>query len=622
MPGPAGPGAAAARAPAAPVAARPPAPGEPAAGPRLEGQGQAAASANAASLGAADASQPQADGDQAAALAGRAFDQSGAIQARAEGPRAVSAAELLHGRRLGLMLGKLGDTERLTRLAKDVAAKRALRAARGEGALSKEDAAVLRGIDELAAAVAMGHSTPAQLAEAARVVETMDIGKLRKFSALAARFIDTEVPGKSTPFARVGNVEHVNQQLIDPLAEDGPHLAKAFKTNPSETDEHFVEMIRALQYATDTGKQHNPDAMAAALARFNPQLETGPNWYVNNFILPHEYASMRWLDILGAEADFTAAEAEAFKRLIANHNFGPDLTDPRNAAMRDHWWPKNFREQTLPMLAAMGIDVEKYFSRDEHGVLQYNNAQGHRYQLLLAAYDRAIAVKANGYGLATWKKYGTQDFNGKKSRLKAIRESNAKKGPGEPLTPDPEGAKDEAGVPGPIFEFDGPSVIRAMEFAAETAEQHIESLWAALFKELPPEVAKRDFPLGAGWRSYPPFYAQRKAIGRLNGLLRVTKDSNPEGMTNRADVLPQAGVAYYQAESPQLAGIYRVVLQRVGKGAFDPVSTDYEYQARIDKYENGAWRRHERALAQAGLADHGNDPVALYIDLIRRDKGW
>ena len=585
----------------------------------------AAIQVNSAAEGAAASGKEGGTSDSAREDAGAAFDLSKrGLPAGTMRAAPVTAAQLSGRGRSGLTLAKPSDGERLARLAAETAQLRAVRAEKGEGALSAQDASVLRGIDDLAAAAALGKSTPAQLARAARTVENIELSKLRKFSALAAKFIDTDVQGKSSPFARVGNVEHVNQQLIDPLTDDGAALAEAFKTAPGQTSEHFVEMIKALQYATDTGKQQNPDDMAAALARFNSQVDTGPNWYVNNFILPHEYASMKWAQTLGREAGLSAREIEAFQRLIANHNFGPDLADPKNAVMREHWWPKNFREQMLPMLAAMGVDTGKLFSRDEHGALQYNSAQGHHYALLLAAYDRAIAVKANGYGLATWKKYGTQDFNGKKGRLKGIREANGKKGAAEALTPDPDGAKDESGKPGEVFEFDGPAVIRAMEATADWAEQHVESLWASLYAALPANSpARARYPTAQSFRMYPPFYAQRKSIGTLNGLLRVIKASNPEGMTNRADVVPRAGVAYYEARSKGLAGVYRITLERVGPGARNPRSTDYRYEARLEVSGKNGWETPRGPGFGAGaLAVAGDDPVALYLDLIRRDQGW
>lgn len=586
--------------PALPSAAVPAPPAAQAAAPAAQAAPSAAQPAAAATQ---EASAGAAAGDAETADAGRAFDLTAKLPAF-EAPDPTLPP-------------------RLARLAAQTAELRARRAAAGEGAISAEDASVLRGIDDLAAAAAMGRSTPAQLAQAAKVVEGMDVAKLKLFSKIAARFIDTDVPGRSTPFARQGNVEHVNQQLIEPLDGDGAELAAAFKTVPAQSAEHFVEMLKALQYATDTGKQENPRDMGAALARFNAQAETGPNWYVNNFILPHEYASMKWAAKFGRQAGFTDVEIAAFQRLIANHNFGPDLTDPRNAAMREHWWPKNFREQMIPMLRAMGVDVGALFDKDETGALQYNHAQGHRYALLLAAYDRAIAVKANGYGLATWRKYGVQDFNGKKGRLKGIREANAQRPPGEAPVPDPEGLKDEDGKPGALFEFDGPSVVRAMESAAGWAEQHVESLWASLYEALPAgSPARAKYADARAFRMFPPFYAQRKAIGSLLTVLRLTKASNPEGLTNRADVVPQAGVAYYEAQSPELAGLWRVSLKRVGPGAYDARSTEYSYQADIERYEDGRWQRHDRALARAGLADHGPDPVALYIDLIRKDRGW
>lgn len=522
------------------------------------------------------------------------------------------------------------EAERLGKLSQEVAALRAQRAAQGEASLSQQDAAVLRGIDELARAVALGDSSQRQIDESVRVVEGMDVATLRRFSAAAKQFINTDVQGKSSPFARVGNVEHVEQQLIEPLVEDGPELARAFKTNARQSAEHFVETLRALQYATDLGKQQNPEDMGAALARFNPQAETGPNWYINNFILPHEYASMVLVESLGREAGMSKREVAAFQRLIANHNFGPDLTDKKNAAMREHWWPKSFRSNTLPMLKAMGIDVARHFKADETGTLQYGHALRHPLTMLLSVYDRAIAVSqsrhrtGNGSGLATWKKYGIQDFNGKKGRLTGLRQRNAAKKPGELLEPDPAGAKDEDGRAGPLFEFDGPSVIKAMESAADWAEQHVESLWASLRESLPdgsPLRREQD------WRGFGPFQNQRKAIGFLNGLLRVVKASNPEGPTNRADVRPGDGVAYYEGRSDELAGVYRVSLERKGPGAFDPRSTDFTYSARVERWQDGGFKPLPEGGPFSGsqalpgkVATVGVDPVALFIDLVRADQ--
>lgn len=587
--------------------------------------GSAVRGANALGRGLGDAARA---GAPAAASLDGAFD--GASARVSETP--YSAASLLAdapGARVAL---EPKEAERLGRLSQEVAALRAQRAAQGEASLSPQDAAVLRGIDELARAVALGDSTQRQIDESVRIVENMDVATLRRFSAAAKTFINTDVQGKSSPFARVGNVEHVEQQLIEPLVEDGPELARAFKTNPAQSADHFVETLRALQYATDLGKQQNPDDMGAALARFNPQAETGPNWYINNFILPHEYASMVLVESLGKQAGMSRREVAAFQRLIANHNFGPDLTDQKNAAMREHWWPKSFRSNTLPMLKAMGIDVARHFKADETGTLQYGHALRHPLTMLLSVYDRAIAVSqskhrtGNGSGLATWKKYGIQDFNGKKGRLTGLRQRNAAKKPGELLEPDPAGAKDEDGKAGPIFEFDGPSVIKAMESAAGWAEQHVESLWASLRQALPEgSAAARD------WRSFGPFLNQRKAIGFLNGLLRVVKDSNPEGPTNRADVLPGDGVAYYEARSNELAGVYRVSLERKGPGAFDPRSTDFTYAARVDRWRDGGWKPIPEGGAFAGgqalaaavpgkIATVGVDPVALFIDLVRADQ--
>jgi hypothetical protein len=548
---------------------------------------------------------------------GAAFDGSGLLKQDVTVADAPVSGEELFGRENRVEVPS-EEAARLTGLADQVAQWRGVRATQGENALSEEQAAVLRGIDDMARAVALGNTNPAILQMSADVVENMDIAKLRRFSELAWQFMDTEVEGKSTPFARVGNTEHVSQQLIDPLEADGEHLAAAFKGERQSTA-HFSEMVKALQMATDTGKQQNPDDLKAALGHFNPQ---SPVWYINNFILPHEYASIIWVEKFGKQAGFSDKEILAFQRLIANHNFGPDLTNPVNAQMRDHWWAKNFREQMIPMMAAMGIDVKSTFRADETGTLQYHNTQGHPLSMILSVYDRAIAVPANGNGLATWKKYGTQDFNGKKGRLKGIRESNAQAGAGSLLKAEPEGAADEDGRRGPIFEFDGPSLVRAMESTADWAEQHIESLWGSLYATLPENSPiRQQYPTPQDFRMYPPYLKHRKSIGALNVALRLAKADNPEGPTSRADIVPKDGVAYYQVRNGAMEGVYRVTLERTGSGAFDQRSTDYGYQARLEVNTRDGWAVPTgEYFGNGGLAVIGDDPVALYTDLIRTSE--
>ncbi|MBI2362288.1 MAG: hypothetical protein HYV15_02750 [Elusimicrobia bacterium] len=558
---------------------------------------------------------------------GAAFDGSG--KAIAQDVAAVDAplgAAEVFGRSARALQVPSAEAERLAALGDRAAQWRAVRAAQGEAALSPEQASVLRGIDDLARAAAIGRTDPAVLRVAADVVGRMSAKKLDAFIELGLKFVGTEVPGRSTPFAMAGNVEHIAQQLLDPLREDGAELAAAFKTG-RQTPGHFVKALKALQIATDTGKQENPADLKAALALFNP---AGPVSYINNYILPHEYASMVWAETLGRQAGFTAREVLAFQRLIANHNFGPDLTRPENAQMREHWWAKNFREQMLPMLQAMGIDVEAYFNKDEAGRLQYNHTRGHPLALLLSAYDRAIAVPANGNGIATWKKYGTQDFNQKKGRLKGIREGNAAARSGQLLKPDPEGAKDEDGVPGPLFEFDGPSVISAMEATADWAEQHVESLWSSIYAALPEDSPVRArYPDAASFRQFPPYYRHRKSIGSLLQVLRLARAANPVGPTNRADIVPKDGAAYYEVPQGELAGVYRVTLERVGPGAFDPRSTDYSYAARLEVRgapgdPGGGWKTPTGPRFGSGagkIAVSGSDPVALYTDLIRAERG-
>lgn len=172
-----------------------------------------------------------------------------------------------------------------------------------------------------------------------------------------------------------------------------------------------------------------------------------------------------------------------------------------------------------------------------------------------------------------------------------------------------------------------------MKDAAGWAELHVESLWASLYNALPVNSpARKDFPRLAperydprrtspeppSFRMYGPFLRQRKAIGNLLTVLRLSDGSNPAAMTNRADVKPESGVAYYEAESKELAGIYRVKLERTGAGAFDPRSSEYGYSARVEVYDGGRWV----APKPLGVPAEGPDPVALLLDLIRRDKGW
>ncbi len=187
--------------------------------------GGAALSANALGQGISDVAGGSAL-KQREAIAG-AFDDGPLMPQDVDvSAEPITAGELFGSGQSGFVSLPAQEAERLAALADQTARLRAIRATRGESELSPAQAAVLAGIDDLARAVAIGHTTPTQLAEDVGVAERMKIKTLRRFSKLAREFIRTDVKDKSTPGARVGNVEHVEQQLIEPLTEDGAALAR------------------------------------------------------------------------------------------------------------------------------------------------------------------------------------------------------------------------------------------------------------------------------------------------------------------------------------------------------------------------------------------------------------
>ncbi|HVE13096.1 MAG TPA: hypothetical protein VNI01_06860 [Elusimicrobiota bacterium] len=465
--------------------------------------------------------------------------------------------------------------EQLEGIARDVARLRAAEPA----ALSAEEQAVLRGIADLERVVAIGRTTPEQLARAAAVVDAMSDAQVAALTESARAFLRPEAgPG---PVA--ANWEHVNLQHITPLERDAAELAKLFNRNPALSAEQFAARIRLLMMVHDLGKVEMPKDMSAALNKAFPDKDG--LWFVNTAILPHEYGSMRFIEQLGRALpeglELSAEQTLALQRLIANHNFGPDLSRAGNAGLREHWWPGFFRRSLIPALAALGIPVEAGFNRDEAGNLQYNHAEDSAYSAILSAYDRALANKDTGYGVSAWYKFSNQDHQGWVKAAEAAR---------------------AAGKAIPVPVFGGPALVARMEQSARWTAEEIESLWRTL----------SGFSTGSVSKEFRPYADQADGADKLNAVIRWVKTSNPKGETSRADIVEAPGTAYYTTlnDSPLGPGgtLLRVVLDYSGQAP----------SAKVEQMLAGGWGA--PTFGADVTATQGANPVDLFFGLIKKDR--
>ncbi len=393
-----------------------------------------------------------------------------------------------------------------------------------------------RGFSDLKRTVRITSTTSKQLDEAQRALEAIPDSAIDTLTALGEK----KLHDRPTSPAAQNNLEHVENQHLKPFSHDAQALSQAFGISPSR--------LRLLMVLHDLGKVEIPREMAAALQ------EMFPNDFVSREILSHEYASMIWIERLGRQADLSPREILALQKLIANHNFGPDLGRPGSEELANDWWPTNFRSTMIPALRRLGIDVDHVFTKGPDGQLQYNSSEGNVYSALLSAYDRAIANEYNNDGIATWQKFSQQDYTGWLGKLKQ-----------DPSAPTP---------------FSGQSLVARMKISAERAKNAVQAMWNSLAEN----HAGPDFDL----ETFAPYRNQIDGISRLQQA--IDKVAN----ANSVDVKGQANYTANNGDQ------YRVVDRTAGSSG----------KAKLEKFnvQTGKWEK---------IAED-DSPVKLFFELVKR----
>ncbi len=384
-----------------------------------------------------------------------------------------------------------------------------------EFAEGRADPEVVKGAAQLKKYIAISNVTPAQLATAWDALAYMSDAKVAKMRTLARRHLETETEN-TTPGAIGPNLEHIDKQHLAPAARDIDSLYPIFG-KAGQTKKQFAERLFLLQEVHDLGKVEIPGEMKAALSRAFPK---GPMWYVNMFILPHDYGSMHWINSYGKESGLSKAEIIGLQRLMSNHDFGIDLSNADNAEHLDHWWPSAFRKEMIPALAAMGIPVERLFPRGSDGRLQYGHTEASPLASLLTAYDRALPSEFTNWGLVSLYKFSNQDYNGWKAAAKAA---------------------EEKGTLAPPTTFRGSDLAERMRSSALWTVSEVEGVWKAIYANSREKLEAEGYTSWEKFQDYPPYKEQRVGAGRLLNIVERFAAENIDSRPGEASYKTRAG---------------------------------------------------------------------------------
>lgn len=125
-----------------------------------------------------------------------------------------------------------------------------------------------------------------------------------------------------------------------------------------------VQLLAALH---DLGKSRVSEPIYSSLVSV-----FGASDFINLRVLPHEFFSFYWIQVLGREHGIEEATIQLLMDQVANHNFGPDLSlaDNRpllakkgNGQMK-HWWLEHWKRWT-DKVKASGITVDSVYGHTE-----------------------------------------------------------------------------------------------------------------------------------------------------------------------------------------------------------------------------------------------------------------
>jgi len=399
-----------------------------------------------------------------------------------------------------------------------------------------------RGLAELKKWLLVSRTTKEDLHTAEKNLKAMDEDLVQQLIALGMQHLKERMD-----IAKVeNNFRHVEEQLLRPVIDDADYLQQFFGIDPTR--------LRLLVVLHDLGKVEIPGDLFQALNQLFP------NDFVAREILTHEYASMHWIAKLGNQLHIDEKTVTGLQQLIANHNFGPNLTLDENKHLRNNWWPARFREQIIPTLAALQINLDEIYEKDSDGAYQYHHTENSAYALLLSAYDRAIASKFNTYGLQTWQKFAEQDYHAWQTAIKT-----------NPDAPTP---------------LKATLLTEKMEQAARWAESEMQAIWALLAKHYVRPEMRNVFRL----EDYPPYQKQISANQKLLSAIDRVKTAN---------LSEKPGRLLYRARDNSL---YRVD---------DRSHTPPERKAKLYWWDGVAYDWQQIA------EDHS--PIKLYFEIIQGD---
>lgn len=397
-----------------------------------------------------------------------------------------------------------------------------------------------RGLVELRYFIGITRTSPQLLESAQRDLEALPETIVQQLIALGLQQLKERLDLVKVE----NNYRHVEDQLLRPVIEDADFLLHTFAIDPTR--------LRLLVVLHDLGKVEIPADMWEVLNYLYP------DDYVAREILTHEYASMHWIAKLGEILRLSSQTVLSLQRLIANHNFGPNLILPRNKHLLNNWWPARFRDKIMPILRDLDFDMNKLYDKTPDGQHQYYHAEDNVYASLLSAYDRAIATKFNTFGLQTWQKFAEQDYNTWVVANSAVNQS--------PLR--------------------ATALTEKMEMAALWARTEIEAMWRVLGERHVCQDLRGQFKL----EDFVPYQKQVEAVEKLLRAIAAVKNSN---------VTEAAGRLLYRTKDGDL---YRV----------DDKAQDLpEQKAKLFWWDNAtnSW---------FPIAED-RSPIKLYFEIIRGD---
>ena len=335
-----------------------------------------------------------------------------------------------------------------------------------------------RGIAELEKWLQVARTSSDSLKEAEVRLEALHEDLVQQMIALVMQQLK-----EGMDLANVANkFRHVEEHLLRPVIDDADYLKQFLGIDPTR--------LRLLVVLHDLGKVEIPGELFEALNHIFP------DDFVAREILTHEFASMHWIAKLGKALKIDDKTVFGLQQLIANHNFGPNLTLDRHKHLRNNWWPARFREKMFPKFLELKIDLAKLYDKDTEGTFQYYHTEDSVYACLLSVYDRAIASRFNTYGLQTWQKFAEQDYHAWQSLIKT-----------QPEAPTP---------------LKATLLTEKMELAAGWAETEIEAIWAILNEKYVRPEMKKIFQL----ENFHPYQKQKDANQKLLAAIGRVKTAN------------------------------------------------------------------------------------------------